>query len=73
MIFYPSRIPDPGIKKASDPGSGSVTLTRSILKFYEVVHNGTKMSKKGVWSSLQLRKTIFSLGLSYLLVIFMHF
>jgi hypothetical protein len=26
MIFYPSRIPDPGVKKASDPESGSATL-----------------------------------------------
>jgi hypothetical protein len=24
--FYPSRIPDPGVKKAPDPGSGSKTL-----------------------------------------------
>ncbi len=24
--FYPSRIPDPGVKKAPDPGSGSATL-----------------------------------------------
>ncbi len=26
LTFYPSRIPDPGVKKAPDPGSGSVTL-----------------------------------------------
>ncbi len=26
LTFYPSRIPDPGVKKASDPGSGSATL-----------------------------------------------
>jgi hypothetical protein len=24
--FYPSLIPDPGVKKAPDPGSGSATL-----------------------------------------------
>jgi hypothetical protein len=24
--FLPSRIPDPGVKKAPDPGSGSATL-----------------------------------------------
>jgi hypothetical protein len=24
--FYPSRIPDPGVKKAPDPGSGSASL-----------------------------------------------
>ncbi len=27
--FYPSRIPDPGVKKAPDPGSGSATLLSS--------------------------------------------
>jgi hypothetical protein len=27
--FYPSRIPDPGVKKAPDPGSGSATLVSS--------------------------------------------
>jgi hypothetical protein len=26
LVFYPSRIPDPGVKKAPDPGSGSATL-----------------------------------------------
>ena len=26
LIFYPSRIPDPGVKKAPDPGTGSATL-----------------------------------------------
>ncbi len=26
--FYPSRIPDPGVKKAPDPGSGFATLTK---------------------------------------------
>jgi hypothetical protein len=26
LTFYPSRIPDPGVKKALDPGSGSATL-----------------------------------------------
>ncbi len=26
LTFYPSRIPDPGLKKAPDPGSGSATL-----------------------------------------------
>ncbi len=28
--FYPSRIPDPGVKKAPDPGSGSATLLETI-------------------------------------------
>jgi hypothetical protein len=26
LFFSPSRIPDPGVKKAPDPGSGSATL-----------------------------------------------
>jgi hypothetical protein len=26
LIFYPFRIPDPGVKKVPDPGSGSATL-----------------------------------------------
>jgi hypothetical protein len=26
LDFYPSRIPDPGVKKTPDPGSGSATL-----------------------------------------------
>jgi hypothetical protein len=29
LTFYPSRIPDPGVKKAPDPGSGSTTLQKS--------------------------------------------
>jgi hypothetical protein len=29
LTFYPSRIPDPGVKKAPDPGSGSATLLSS--------------------------------------------
>jgi hypothetical protein len=29
LTFYPSRIPDPGVKKAPDPGSGSATLRSS--------------------------------------------
>jgi hypothetical protein len=29
LIFYPSRNPDPGVKKALDPGSGSATLPKS--------------------------------------------
>jgi len=30
LIFYPSRITDPGFKKAPDPGSGSATLHAQI-------------------------------------------
>jgi hypothetical protein len=28
LTFYPSRIPDPGVKKAPNPGSGSETLIK---------------------------------------------
>jgi hypothetical protein len=30
LTFYPSRIPDPGVKKAPDPGSGSATLVNGL-------------------------------------------
>jgi len=32
MTFYPSRIPDPGLKKAPPPGSGSTTLKCTFQK-----------------------------------------
>ncbi len=31
ITFYPSRIPDPGVKKAPDPGSGSATQVVPVL------------------------------------------
>ncbi len=31
LIFFPSRIPDPGIKKAPDPASGSTTLQKAQI------------------------------------------
>ena len=31
LIFYPSRIPDPGIKKAPDPGSGTLIFYSSRI------------------------------------------
>jgi hypothetical protein len=34
--FYPSRIPDPGVKKAPDPGSGSATLLLPLKKIQMV-------------------------------------
>jgi hypothetical protein len=43
LIFYPSRIPDPGVKKAPDPGSGSATLLRTqlIITFWKLVRQKT--------------------------------
>jgi hypothetical protein len=32
LTFYPFRIPDPGVKKAPDPGSGSATLLKIAEK-----------------------------------------
>ncbi len=31
LIFYPSRIPDPGVKKAPDPGSATQTGSKTDL------------------------------------------
>jgi hypothetical protein len=31
LTFYPSRFPDPGVKKAPDPGSGSATLIKGRI------------------------------------------
>jgi hypothetical protein len=33
LTFYPSRIPDPGVK-APDPGSGSATLHAAVINVY---------------------------------------
>jgi hypothetical protein len=30
LTFYPSWIPDPGVKKAPNPGSGSATLASAV-------------------------------------------
>jgi hypothetical protein len=30
LTFYPSRIPDPGVKKSPDPGFGSATLILTV-------------------------------------------
>jgi hypothetical protein len=32
MIFYPSSIPDPGVKKAPDPASETLKITCVVLK-----------------------------------------
>ncbi len=36
LIFYPSRIPDPGVKKAPDPWSGSATLHKISYRWVRV-------------------------------------
>jgi len=45
LTFYPSRIPDPGVKKAPNPGSGSATLVK-ILTFIDA-EPGSGMEKFG--------------------------
>jgi hypothetical protein len=37
LTFYPSWIPDPGVKKAPDPGSGSATLQKSLIMLFFLV------------------------------------
>jgi hypothetical protein len=36
FIFYPSRIPDSGVKKAPDPGSGTLLRTIIFSRFLQV-------------------------------------
>ncbi len=39
------RIPDPGVKKAPDPGSGSATLVKSLVQTHVPnIYNDTKLS-----------------------------
>ncbi len=40
MTFYPSLIPDPGVNKAPNPGSGSATLEKNVkvLPVFDVAH-----------------------------------
>jgi hypothetical protein len=43
--FYPSRIPDPGVKKAPDPGSGTLCGSRSGI--FLTLDPGYGMEKLG--------------------------
>ncbi len=40
LTFYPHRIPDPGVKKAPDPGSGSATLAQVMGAWMLLSHAG---------------------------------
>jgi hypothetical protein len=53
MIFYPSRTPDPGVKKAPDPGSAT-------LFYVDSRHTSTELetTDKTCWES---RRDIFGL------------
>ena len=46
----PFRIPDPGVKKVPDPGSGSATLVDSDSFFYCVSVGTTAVLSAGVYS-----------------------
>jgi hypothetical protein len=39
LIFYPSRIPDPGVKKAPDPGSVFATLALTLIRHVMMLPN----------------------------------
>jgi hypothetical protein len=48
LDFFP--IPDPGVKKARDPGSGSATLLRTMLAFMDP-DTGTKPNPDRIWNT----------------------
>jgi hypothetical protein len=58
LTFYPSRIPDPGVKKAPDPGSGSATLLLTD-RFCVVL---SSLSPQGAMNDMNIEKntTVFS-------------
>jgi hypothetical protein len=61
--FYPSRIPDPGVKKAPDPGSGSATLVflynlkRRLILFFTTL-TGISLFKYGYKTVLRIRDVL---------------
>ncbi len=59
------RIPDPGVKKAPDPGSGSATLEKGYYKFFEyhisvkkevLSHLSWKQCRRIMWNRIHIRK-----------------
>ncbi len=54
LTFYPSRIPDPGAKKAPDPGSGSATMEKCINEKSE------RHQRKGRKAAIKARKAAMS-------------
>jgi hypothetical protein len=43
LIFYPSRIPDPGIKKAPDPGFATLLAQHTYINVSTVFFQDIKM------------------------------
>ncbi len=58
LIFYPSRGPDPGVKKAPDPGSRSATLL-SVNYVGNEVQSVTPHSNLDPW---EIHRTKYNLG-----------
>ncbi len=50
QTFYPSRISDPGVKKASDPGSGSATLNFYKVYFELAEHISSGIISESEWN-----------------------
>ncbi len=49
MICDPSRIPDPGVKKEPDPGSGSAPLILKLVQGAEVKPGGRMFESSPVF------------------------
>ncbi len=70
LTFYPSRIPDPGVKKAPDPGSISATLATKKFNytcFLSALRSSCCSLRRGISSSLLARSmwsTFFSCAFS---------
>jgi hypothetical protein len=54
LIFYPSRIPDPGVKKAPDPRSA--TLVQSLLNVSTSVYISYRYS--GTYKDIPMQKEV---------------
>ncbi len=74
MVFYPSRIPNPGVKKAPDHGSGSATLIMEVC-FSRRCCSSTALLRS-VWSavySVELPAVAGTLQYSYNVLLFCLF
>jgi hypothetical protein len=72
LTFYPSRIPDPGVKKAPDPGSGSATLTirfKTLNKMVDGQNNEVEAFSRPEKLSLGFRSFWIGIFLSWFVYI----
>jgi hypothetical protein len=58
LIFYPSRIPDPGAKKAPDPGSGTLGFSKFCFRPGSGYGMDPDSAKRKSWN--QILNTIHS-------------